>query len=132
MKRFDLYQLQFRTSTAAHHVDSALSRADRCREDEQRQERLSQRLCRRCYYLISKVCGQAFCEWTCVGCGNSYIHHNTCCPQLCYDCATLYSACVDCAADLDLNERRRSLVRKKKLPACNRSNGRRKEKKETP
>ena len=124
MKKFDLCALVFATSCAADHADRFLADAERYRKDEKRAERTAERRCRRCYYLVHRVCGQSFQEWSCTSCQQSFTHHNTCVPRLCYECATKYTACVECCADLDLTERRGVLERKKKLPPCTRTNGR--------
>ena len=106
--KLDLYTVEFANSQAQNYVDSYLRKAKDLSLDARRTERIKERECPLCYYVLSgRSAGQSFTEWECRGCGKKNHHPNTGVPRLCTDCADKYGLCVQCCADVDLKSRRK-------------------------
>lgn len=68
--------------------------------DPRQEERLARHECKACYYII-RICGQGFTRYACGRCGGEYMHHNTCVPMLCADCADKGVLCARCGKARD-------------------------------
>ena len=74
--------------------------------DSKAAARLYSQECKTCFYLRGSVCGQAFTSYICGLCGTEQMHHNTCVPRLCRECATANELCRQCGGDIDMRQRR--------------------------
>ena len=112
---FDLQSLQLRTSWAKSTSERLVRGVQEFKTDARMSERLKQRKCRACFYLRGpSVAGQAFTEWTCLGCSKTDMHSCTAVPMLCNECSDKFGACDKCGSDLDLKIRK-ELIRKRKV-----------------
>ena len=59
-------------------------------------------LCRYCFleHLQGVIAGQAFTEWKCSVCGQTFVHHNTATPTVCEQCAERLGKCEMCGRDI--------------------------------
>lgn len=105
-KRFDLYSLQFATSVAQQHIERTQNRLARLEQDVERGERIRRHECPSCYYLVIRICGQAFTQYKCGWCFCEFHWHNTCVPRFCAPCGEKLGICVRCGADVHLRSRR--------------------------
>ena len=53
-------------------------------------------ICKKCLMDRCYIAGQAFTEWTCQKCGETFIHHNTNTPKICKMCSEEYNLCEQC------------------------------------
>ncbi len=115
MSKFDFYQLQFQTSVACEDLDRREKALDNASHDWEKVERLRQRKCQACYYVWgSGIVLQGRTGWECHGCGSAKMASTSDTFKLCDDCSDKYGACRKCGADINLNENRKKLERKKK------------------
>ncbi len=74
-----------------------LAQIKRLTEDPQKEARQAALRCVMCWYQ-GGIAGQAFTNYTCVGCGARSQHHNTNTPVLCPSCAGNKALCQNCGA----------------------------------
>ena len=82
-------------------VQDVHQRWRRFQADAQRDQRLQARECPTCWYLASRIAGQAFTEYHCRRCEQPAQHPNTRIPRLCRSCAEAINACQHCGGDLN-------------------------------
>lgn len=96
------------TERAKGYRNEVLRKADRLREDPDRQRRLQERKCLWCFYW-GRVGTCDMRQHTCSnpGCENTFhgpsVGHNA----VCRECSENHFQCVGCGADLDLKVRRK-------------------------
>lgn len=68
--------------------------------DTELSDRISNKLCRYCYYLDSRIVMDAFTEYQCVKCKKKQLHHNSGVPLFCGQCSEGLSCCKMCGNHL--------------------------------
>lgn len=99
---------QFRTSMSRRRGQEAVASVRSFESDDKIDQRMKAMECRACFYLSSRIGGQAFSEWTCGVCASDQMHSSTATPRVCSDCAREHSLCTYCGGDLEMRERRRN------------------------
>lgn len=46
------------------------------------------------------LCGQAFTDWKCQKCEQTFTHHNTSTPKICKKCSEKYNLCEQCGKEI--------------------------------
>jgi hypothetical protein len=93
------------SSHRSERVRDRLALAAQAAADLKCAERLKARECAYCFYLDTRVAGQAFTKWNCQVCGAPSQHANTAVPKLCCACADEYDLCTSCMGDQDMRHR---------------------------
>jgi hypothetical protein len=102
------------TSESALRVDRALRLTKKLQDDPNKMSRLLSRKCRACFYMGGGMAGAAMTNYNCAFCGQQCFSSSTNVDKLCDPCAKDNELCVHCGADMELNENRRKVARKKK------------------
>jgi hypothetical protein len=110
----ELERVNHASATGQDRVNLALSKAAVLAGDGQKERRLAERECAWCFYLRSKLAGQAFTRWQCMLCEDEHQHSNTAVPRLCSTCSDTFGLCVSCGGDLDMRFRTKRFGRKAK------------------
>lgn len=102
------YAARWATGSAKRIVNEAISAAERCKKDADREKRLGALECPSCFYIrSSRVGGASMTTWYCGVCAEEGLHGSTAVPRVCRRCAEKHSLCVQCGGDLNMRERRR-------------------------
>lgn len=95
-------------SRAKINIESILERADRLKKDPEKKKRLSESLCKCCYYVDTmRVGGATITQIDCGICDKEMSFSNTCVDVICPECAKKHELCKHCGADIDLKNRRK-------------------------
>jgi hypothetical protein len=94
-----------RTGWAIDRAKVRLEETDAYRDDTDKSRRLQMSECKRCYYLVCGLAGQAFTPYTCKRCGVKSSWPNTNIPKLCSSCSDGLKLCRRCGADINLRKR---------------------------
>lgn len=94
-------KVESETMWMRRYIVNQQKRLDSCLKDLNREARLKLHECRKCYYLLGKIAGQAFTDYTCRNCGIELSHPNTNVPKYCDACAAEHHACIRCGASLE-------------------------------
>jgi hypothetical protein len=63
--------------------------------------RVKAQTCKYCYYKPSVVSLQAFTEFKCIVCNETFMHHNSDVDHVCKSCATEHELCVHCGGEIN-------------------------------
>lgn len=94
----------------AHQVNSMVNKLDAFQRDMKKEQRLAAQECKTCFYLNNeRLACQAFWTWHCGICATQAQSSNSAHPRLCKVCAIAHSLCMECGADIDDVQRRKTL-----------------------
>lgn len=94
------------STTAQIYVHDILARAEKIKEDAQKDIRVSEQECKACFYVRSKVGGSAMTSRACMCCGSDVLYGSTCTDVLCKDCAKENKLCKHCGGDINMKVRK--------------------------
>jgi hypothetical protein len=101
------------TSEGALRIDRVCRIVKKLQDDPNRKARLDCRKCKACFYMGGGIAGAAMTDYDCAFCGQRCFSGSTNVSKLCDPCAKANDLCVHCGADIELNENRRKVARKK-------------------
>lgn len=82
-------------------------RADRIKDDTEKQDRKKAQQCKACYYFTG-LGGAAVTNRECAGCGEDQTYGSTNTDALCLPCAAEHKLCKHCGGDLEMRPGRRN------------------------
>ena len=103
----DLEYVIRKTRNATERTTTLQHRLREFDSDGFKAARLSQVMCKSCYYLCSHIGGCAMTIKPCGICGNEVTYSSTNTGVLCKECATKHHLCAYCGGDLDMKQRRK-------------------------
>lgn len=106
-RKIDRCAYERQTSQQIRYVKSVLKRAEKYANDPDKASRMTEALCKVCYYDQSRIGGAACTSTQCAGCETVIHSGNTCIDILCPSCATKHQLCKHCGADVNLVHKRK-------------------------
>jgi len=112
-KKIDAATISSATFMSIKRGNEAIEKADRYRDDVDKESRIHDSICRSCYYFMSvRIGGAAMTTRPCGKCGEDHVYSSTATDVLCIDCADHLELCKQCGGDLH-QRKDRSCVDKK-------------------
>lgn len=91
------------SARAQQQIEETILAAERLKSDIDQTTRLSEKKCRRCYYLRKvRIGGAAITERDCGSCGVTMTFGSTATDVICKNCATKLELCMQCGSRLDV------------------------------
>jgi len=91
--------MTYETESKKNKIKSIIGQAQKIIEDPNKEERLKKQFCVTCFYR-STMAGQKMTYKNCLSCDKEIVFGNTNVDKVCDDCATKYSACKKCLAEI--------------------------------
>lgn len=110
----ELERVNYASASLASLVTHRLAQAAVLAGDGNRERRLAERKCSGCFYVRTKMAGQAFTRWKCNLCSAEANHPNTAVPIVCAECSDTFDLCVSCGGDIEMKHRTKRFGRKAK------------------
>jgi hypothetical protein len=110
-----LYNVTMATGVAMERGERHTRAVTHFLGDEKKAERQARRECRSCFYLVNGmgvIAGQAMTTKPCEICAADMTFGSTHTNRICAGCSEKHDLCAHCMGDIEMNERRRKLVRK--------------------
>lgn len=105
--KLDRFAMVHATDRAADYTQDTIKRAERLRDDPDRDKRVASAQCRWCYYYLGRAGGAAMTFKRCAGCGTEMLFGSTNTDVLCTACATEHKLCRHCGGDSEMRPMRR-------------------------
>ncbi len=99
-------RINFETTIRKERIDELETNLLALQHDDDRDARLRANECPYCYYIYSRIAGQAFTDWSCGICGKQDTHCNTATPRYCSNCADEHRLCVACGGTVTGKQKR--------------------------
>lgn len=101
MNRLTAENIRSNTRMAIRHAEELRERLERYESDVNADQRMTEKLCRTCFYLRPpSIACQAFTSYVCNNCNKADMYHNGNVPKYCKECASEHNACRRCGADI--------------------------------
>jgi hypothetical protein len=94
-------EVEFRTLLQKTRVKELREKLSRFELDPDKENRRDRYHCKACWYLDSKIAGQAFTETSCMECGVRMTFSTTRTDRYCPDCAEKHKVCAHCGGRID-------------------------------
>ncbi len=108
-KIIDKDSVHMSTWLAIERGKALVKQATNFANDPQQKERKKASQCKICFYVSSRIGGQAITDRPCGICGKIMTFSSTCTDIICPECAENNHLCVHCGADVELRPRRKYL-----------------------
>jgi hypothetical protein len=104
---FDKGHWAWQTNRSHDMFVDLIERAEKAKNDTDREARLIKQLCISCHYIRGRIGGAAMTTQPCACCLKPEMYGSTATDELCLSCADKHNLCKRCGGDIDMKRGRR-------------------------